>query len=109
VKSENRTIFSKSLNLLRLVLLLLAGIFIAEVIAMTLVYFFEGPYRVTILIDATITTSLVFPLIYILVYRPMLKYISALERSDSIILARLRLMQFAVAHKTEELLQEALD
>jgi len=92
-----------------LVLLLPAGIFVAEVIAMTLVYFYEGPYRFTILLDATITTALVYPLIFILSYRPMMKHVSELERTDRILQARLRLMQFAVAHTTEELLQESLD
>jgi len=92
-----------------LVLLLPAGIFLAEVIAMTLVYFYEGPYRFTILLDATITTALVYPLIFILSYRPMMKHVSDLERTDRILQSRLRLMQFAVAHTTEELLQESLD
>jgi len=109
VNSEHRAFFSRSINILRLVLLLPAGIFVAEVIAMTLVYFYEGPYRFTILLDATITTALVYPLIFILSYRPMMKHVSELERTDRILQARLRLMQFAVAHTTEELLQESLD
>jgi len=109
VNSEHRAFFSRSINIFRLVLLLPAGIFVAEVIAMTLVYFYEGPYRFTILLDATITTALVYPLIFILSYRPMMKHVSDLERTDRILQSRLRLMQFAVAHTTEELLQESLD
>ena len=106
---ENRKIFLRPINPLRLILLLPAWIFMAEVAAMMLVYFYEGPYQVTTLLDATFTTALVFPLIYMLSYRPMLKHISALERTDRILLARLRLMQFTAERTTEELLQKALD
>ena len=109
MNSGNRTIFSRSINLLFLTLLLPAGIFAAEVVAMILVFFHKGPYRFTILLDATITTGLVFPMIFILSYRPMLKHISELERAESILQARLRLMQFSIEHTIEELLQETLD
>lgn len=109
MKRENRKIFLRPINQLRSILLLPAWIFMAEVAAMILVYFYQGPYQITILLDATITTALVFPLIYMLAYRPMLKHIRALERTESILQARIQLMQFAVAHTTEELLAEALD
>lgn len=106
---ENRKIFLRPINPLRLILLLPAWIFMAEVAAMILVYFYKGPYRVTILLDATITTALVFPLIYLLSYRPMLSHIRAIERTDRILQARLRLMQFTAERTTEELLGKALD
>ncbi len=109
MKSETRTKPSRSINLFLSILVLPAGIFLADVIAMVLVAFFDGPYAVVIFLCAIITTVLVFPLIYKLSYRPMLNHISALERTDSILQARLRLMQFAAALTTEELLGEALD
>ncbi|MGB7876567.1 MAG: GAF domain-containing protein, partial [Anaerolineales bacterium] len=106
---NNHVIFSRSKNLLRLIIMLPAGIFLSEVIAMLLILFYSGPYWITILIDAIITTSLMLPLIYMLSYQPLLKHIAERERADSIMQVRLRLMQFAVAHTVDELLQLTLD
>lgn len=99
----------RSKKLLRLVLILPVGIFLAEVIAMVLVRFHEGPYVITVLLDAIITTTLMLPLIDILSYRPLLKRITEQERVESIMQARLRLMQFAVSKTADELLQATLD
>jgi PAS domain S-box-containing protein len=96
-------------NLPRVIIVLPAGIFLAEVIAMVLVRFYDGPYTITILLDAIITTTLMFPIIYTMSYRPLLKNIAERERADSIMQARLRLMQFAVSHTVDELLQATLD
>jgi PAS domain S-box-containing protein len=96
-------------NLLRLVIALPAGIFLSEVVAMLLILFYDGPYWVTILIDAIITTTLMLPLIYLLSYRPLLKHIAEQERTESIMQVRLRLVQFALTHTVGELLQATLD
>jgi len=106
---NNHVVFSRSKNLLRLIVMLPAGIFLSEVAAMILILFYKGPYVVTILIDAIITTTLMLPLIYTLSYQPLLKHIAERERADSIMRVRLQLMQFAVAHTVDELLQFTLD
>jgi PAS domain S-box-containing protein len=93
----------------RVIVTLPAGIFLAEVAAMLLVQFYEGHYAITILLDAIITTTLMLPVIYILSYQPLLKHIAEQERVESIMQVRLRLMQFAVEHTVDELLQTTLD
>ena len=107
--NENHIKSPRSTNLLRIILLLLGGIFMAEVIAMFLVYFYTGPYAITILIDATITTILVFPVVFFFSYRPMSRHINELEQADRILQVRLRLTQYVVSHTLSELLQETLD
>lgn len=98
-----------SKNLLLVIITLPAGIFLSEVVAMILVQFYMGPYTITILLDAIITTALMVPLIYNLSYRPLLKHIDERERVEKIMQVRLRLMQFAITHTVEELLQLVLD
>jgi PAS domain S-box-containing protein len=100
---------SRARKLPWIIIALPVGIFLAETAAMVLVLFYEGPYVITILIDAIITTTLMLPLIYTLSYRPLLKHIAERERADSIMQVRLRLMQFAVSHTVDELLQATLD
>ena len=97
---------TKSKNL---VITLSAGIFLAEVIAMIVVRFFEGPYSITIILDAFITTTLMFPLIYLISYQPLLKHLNEKEQSERIMQVRLRLTQFALSHSIDELLQVTLD
>ena len=99
----------KSKNRLWLLIVLPAGIFLSEVVAMVLVRLYTGPYWVIILLDAIITTALMFPLIYTLSYQPLLKHLDERERVESIMQVRLRLVQFAVEHTVDELLQAALD
>ena len=109
MKIEKKANYQSSIKLFLLLIILPAGIFISEVIAMILIQFYKGPYRVTTLLDAFITTILMFPLIYILSYRPLLKHIFEQDQAESIMQARLRLIQFAIDHTIEELLQETLD
>ena len=92
-----------------MIIALPVGIFLSEVIAMILVLFYKGPYGITILIDAVITTTLMLPLIYLLSYRPLLKYIAEQERVERIMQVRMHLMQFSVTHTVDELLQLTLD
>lgn len=99
----------ESKNLYRLVIGLPVGIFLAEVIAMVIVYFIEVPYYVTVLIDAIVTTSLMLPIIYFLSYRPLLINIAEREQAEQIMQFRLRLMQYAIPHSLDELLQFTLD
>ena len=76
---------------------------------MLLILLYKGPYIVTIFIDAVITTTLMLPVIYLLSYRPLLKHIAERERAESIMQVRLRLVQFALTHTVDELLQTTLD
>ena len=76
---------------------------------MVFVRFYDGPYGATILIDAVITTTLMLPLVYIISYQPLLKHVAEQDRADSIMQVRLRLVEFALEHSVDELLQETLD
>ena len=100
---------SRSSHLLRLIVILPVGIFLAEVLAMILILLFKGSYEFVVLLDATIATILVLPLIYLVSYRPLMKHIAERERAESIMQIRLRLMQFAVSSTVDELLQTTLD
>ena len=106
---ERLTKILESKNLYRLVIGLPASIFLAEVIAMVIVYFIEVPYHITVLIDAIVTTSLMLPIIFFLSYRPLLINIAEREQAEQIMQFRLRLMQHANSHSLDELLQFSLD
>jgi len=101
--------FARLKKVLHLLLLLPVGIFLAEVVAMLLIYFYKGPYELIILLDATITTALVLPLIYFVSYRPLLKRIAEQEQGENVMQIRLKLMQFAASNPVDELLQATLD
>ena len=101
--------FSEAKKLPRVAIGLPAGIFLAEVIAMLIIQFYQGPYAFTILLDAVITTTIMLPLIFILSYQPLMKHITEQELVESIMQVRLRLMQYAVEHTVDELLQFTLD
>ena len=99
----------RSKNLLRLIIALPVGVFLSEIVAMILILLYKGPFEFTIILDATITTVLILPIIYIFSYRPLLKHIVEQERAESIMQVRLRLMRFAVSYTVDELLQATLD
>src|SRR5665648_72484 len=106
---ENSGMTIKSKKLSRLVIGLPVGIFLAEVIAMIIVYFIKQSYWFTILIDAVITTGLTIPIIYFLSYRPLLIKISESQRANHVMQLRLRLMQYTFDHSLDKLLQISLD
>jgi PAS domain S-box-containing protein len=71
------------LSPLRLLATIIAGIFIAEVIAMLVVYALRPiPYLQLTLIDAGIMTVLIFPLLYFLSFRPLLRYIKKNQQAE---------------------------
>ncbi len=107
--SKRFIVIPRSKKILQLTILLASGVFLAEVLAMIVVWFYTGPYIVTILLDAIITTTLMIPLIYGLSYRPLLQHIAEQERVEMIMRVRLRLMQYAVDHSMDELMQLTLD
>jgi PAS domain S-box-containing protein len=94
----------------RILAITIGGIALAEVIAMIVVYYYKFlPYYLQIILDAAIMLAIIFPLLYLLSFRPLLQHIQQRHQSESIIQARLRLMEFANTHTLDELLQVALD
>jgi len=60
----------------RILIVSIAGVFVAELIAMVMVYIFRPPnYAIETLIDACIVTALIFPLLYLLSFRSLLAHI----------------------------------
>jgi PAS domain S-box-containing protein len=58
---------------LYILLITIGGIFIAEIVAMLVIYLLPTlPYPVRTLVDATIMTVLIFPVIYVLTFRRLL-------------------------------------
>src|SRR5690349_4119256 len=66
----------ENLSSLRLFLILIASIFLAEVGAMALIYVLPPlPYQYATLIDAGAMTVLIFPALYFLSFRPLIRHI----------------------------------
>src|SRR5512145_2805279 len=89
---------------------LIVGIAVAEVIAMIVVYFYRDlPYYQQVFLDAAVMTVIIFPLLYFLTTRPLLRHIQQQTQTENILQARLRLIRYAHSHTLDELLQEVLD
>ena len=99
----------RSINVVLLVTALFAGVFLAQVLDIFFHVFYHGSYNFAFLLDAILTTTLLFPILFFLSYRPLLNHITERERVDSILQSRLRLMQFADKNPLNELLQFSLD
>ena len=68
---------------LRLLLLLVISIFLAEVVAMGFIYILPPlPYLYTTLIDAGVMTILIFPVLYFLSFRPLIRHIEKRYRAE---------------------------
>ena len=94
----------------RLFILTIGSVFMAEVVAMIVVYLLRPmPYLITVLIDASIMTALIFPVLYFLSTKPLLRHIQQRNQTEKILQARLRLIQHANGHTLDELLQLTLD
>lgn len=88
----------------------ISGIAIAETIAMLVIYSYRFlPYYQQVFLDAAVMTVIILPLLYYLSTRPLLKHIQQRIQIESILQARLRLIQFANTHSLDELLQTTLD
>lgn len=93
-----------------ILLITIAGIAVAEIIAMVVVYFNRQlPYYQQVGIDALVMTVIVFPILYFLSFRPILQHIQQRYRVERVIQARLRIIQFANFHSLNEILQITLD
>jgi PAS domain S-box-containing protein len=82
------------LSPLRLFVIIIGGIFLAEVIAMLVVYVLGPlPYPVLTLIDATVMTVLISPLLYFLSFRPLVRYIQKNQLADAALLRSMELQE----------------
>ncbi len=112
-------IFQAAINLLspqgkvsprRILAITIGGIALAEVIAMIIVYYFRNwPYDLQVILDAGIMVAIIYPILYFLSFKPLLLHIQQRYQSESILQARLRLMQYANTHTLDDLLQFSLD
>jgi PAS domain S-box-containing protein len=86
------------------------GIAVAEIIAMGVIYPYRHlPYYQQVIMDATVMTVIIFPLLYLLSTRPLLQHIQQQACTERILQTRISLNQYANDHTLDELLQEALD
>lgn len=86
------------------------GVAIAEAIAMLVVYFYRFlPYYQQVLLDTVVMAAIISPLLYFLSTRPLLRHIRQRAQTESIIQARLRLIQSSNTQTVDELLQATLD
>ena len=93
-----------------ILLITIAGIAVAEIFAMIVVYGFRHlPYYQQVIIDATTMTVIIFPILYFLSFRPILQHIQQRYQVEQILKARLRIIQHADTHTLDEILQFALD
>lgn len=91
-------------------LITVLGIAVAEIIAMLVVYFHrERPYYQQVVIDAVVMTVIVFPILYFLSFRPILRHIQQRFQVEQVLQARLRIIQYANIHTLNEILKFTLD
>ncbi len=70
----------------RLLFVIIAAVFLAEVIAMLVIYIINPePYWLETLLDATIMTILIFPILYSLLFRTLLRHIAERDRVESLL------------------------
>jgi len=91
-------------------LITIIGIAVAEVIAMIVIYFLRHlPYPQQVLIDTTVMTVIIFPILYFLSFRPLLLHIQQRHQVEQILKSRLRIVQFSNTHTLDEILRFTLD
>ncbi len=82
----------------RLLVITICSIFVAEVIAMIIVYRLHGlPYPLATLVDAGLMVVLIFPVLYLFSLRPLIQQIRTLEQMERTL------------HQNEELQQRFFD
>ena len=80
---ETPELSARELSPLRLLAIIIGGVFLAEVVAMLVVYVLSPlPYIQLTLIDAGIMTVLIFPVLYFLSFRPLLRYIKKSQEDE---------------------------
>ncbi|MFT3891903.1 MAG: GAF domain-containing protein [Anaerolineales bacterium] len=108
-ENELKTIQGRS-SPVSIFLITILGIALAEVVAMIVVYFERHlPYYQQVLVDATVMTVIIFPILYYLSFRPILQHIKQRHQVERILQSRLRIIQYANTHSLDEILQFILD
>ena len=93
-----------------ILLLTIMGIAVAEIIAMIIVYYQRHlPYYQQVIIDATVMTVIIFPILYFLSFRPILQHIQQRYQVEQVLKSRLRIIEFSNTHNLDEILQFTLD
>jgi len=83
---NNKSIEQKYGSPLRLFIISIGGIFVAEVIAMIVIRLLTPePYWIETLLDASIMTAIVFPVIYRFSFRTLLNQIAERKRSEALL------------------------
>ena len=82
-QSANAAGTSEWFSPLRFLIITMLAIFVAEVIAMFVVYFFQYlPYQITALIDASIMLVMITPVLYFFSFHPLLRHIEKRQRAE---------------------------
>ena len=93
-----------------ILLITIIGIAMAEIVAMIVVYYQRHlPYYQQVAIDATVMTVIIFPILYFLSFRPILRHVQQRYQVEQVLNSRLRIIQYANAHTLDEILQFGLD
>ena len=93
-----------------ILLLTIIGIAVAEIIAMIIVYYQRHlPYYQQVIIDATVMTVIIFPILYFLSFRPILRHIQQRYQVEQVLKSRLRIIEHSNTHSLDEILQFTLD
>jgi len=91
-------------------LITIIGIAVAEIIAMIVVYYQRHlPYFQQVIIDATVMTVIIFPILYFLSFRPILRHIQQRYQVEQVLKSRLRIIEHSNTHTLDEILQFTLD
>ena len=81
-----RTLDPKYTSTRRLFTIMVVVIFLAEIVAMTVIYYTKiGPYWAETLLDATIMVILTLPMIYYLHFRVLVRHIADKNRSEALL------------------------
>jgi len=92
--SRNFSWFASRDSPKRLVFILIAAIFLGEVFAMLVLFWLpEMPYALETLLDASIMVGLILPLLYYLVFRPLLEHIAERERGEQALIQTNELLE----------------
>ena len=79
---------------LRFLIVLIIGIFLAEVVAMVIVFALEPmPYHLLTLLDATIMVVLIFPVVYFLSMRPLIRQIEWRRQAEEALFRSMELQE----------------
>lgn len=93
-----------------ILLITVIGVAVAEIIAMIVVYFQRHlPYPQQVVIDTTVMTVIIFPILYFLSFRPLLLHIQQRHQVEQILQSRLQIVQFSNTHTLDAILRFTLD